>query len=36
LRRRSSSRLLDDEDRHGHCQAQRRLAIAEHNEELMH
>jgi hypothetical protein len=28
-------RLLDDEDRHRHHQAQCRLAIAEHDEELM-
>jgi hypothetical protein len=29
-------RLLNDEDRHRHRQAQRRLAIAECDEELMH
>jgi hypothetical protein len=29
-------RLLDDEDRHRHRQAQRRLAIVERDEELMH
>ncbi|KAK1670121.1 hypothetical protein QYE76_058280 [Lolium multiflorum] len=38
LERRSSSRacLVDDEDRHRHRQVQRRIAIAEHDEQLMH